>query len=121
VVVLEVMFVLVSLPLGREISFFYLGKAGVRDDDFSVRSGDSGLDSPEVHGPRGRSVGHSWGVDKLDELFMQLSAEPSCPRCVRGPSLQGPRPIAPVRTQIQTPTLEAQSVLSRKDPDLLRT
>jgi len=37
---------------------------------FSVRSGDSGLDSPEVHRPCGRSVGHSRGVDKGDELFM---------------------------------------------------
>jgi len=34
VVVLEVVFVLISLPLGQEITFFYIEKAGVRSDDF---------------------------------------------------------------------------------------
>jgi len=33
-----------------------------------VRSGDSGLDSPEVHGPRGWIIGSGRGDDKGDEL-----------------------------------------------------
>jgi len=40
----------------------------MRSDDFVVRSGDSGLDSPEVHGPRGKIIGSGWGGDKGDEL-----------------------------------------------------
>jgi len=39
----------------------------------SVRSGDSGLDSPKAQRPRGRSIGHDRGVDKGDEFSMQLS------------------------------------------------
>jgi len=38
-----------------------------------VRSDDSGLDSPKAQRPRGRSIGHGWGVDKGDEFFMQSS------------------------------------------------
>jgi len=40
-----------------------------------VRSGDSGLDSPEVHRPRGWIIGPRWGVDKGDEFVMQLGRE----------------------------------------------
>jgi len=40
-----------------------------------VRSGDSGLDSPEVHRPRGWIIGPGWGVDKGDEFIMQLGGE----------------------------------------------
>jgi len=37
-----------------------------------VRDGDSGLDSPEAHGPRGCIIGPGGGVDKGDEFVMQL-------------------------------------------------
>jgi len=37
-----------------------------------MRSGDSGLDSPEVHRPRGWIIGPGRGVDKGDEFVMQL-------------------------------------------------
>jgi len=58
----------------------------------SVRSGDSGLDSPEAHRPCGRSIGHGRGVDKGDEFSMQLSGVP-----------------APDRSYVVSP---------RRDPDL---
>jgi len=47
----------------------------------SVRSGDSGLDSPEAHRPCGRSIGHGWVVDKGDQFSVQLSMvlTPDCP------------------------------------------
>ena len=35
---------------------------------FSVRGGDSGMDSSGVHGPRGRFIGPGRGVDRGDEL-----------------------------------------------------
>jgi len=42
---------------------------------FCVRSGDSGLDSPEVQRPRGWIIGPGRGVDKGDEFVMQLGVE----------------------------------------------
>ena len=48
-----------------------------------VKSGDSDLGPPEVYGPRGGIIGYGQGVDKGDELFMQLSRELSCSRLVR--------------------------------------
>ena len=39
---------------------------------FSVRGGDSGMNSPEVHRPRGRVIGPGWGIDKGDELSYAL-------------------------------------------------
>ena len=33
-----------------------------------MRSGDSGLDFPEMHGPRGKIIGPGGGGDKGDEL-----------------------------------------------------
>jgi len=44
----------------------------VRSDDLCVRSSDSGLDSREVHRPRGWIIGPGRGVDKGDEFVMQL-------------------------------------------------
>ena len=44
------MFVLFFPPSGQKTSVLYLGDAG-------VRGGDSDLDSPKVHGPRGRLIG----------------------------------------------------------------
>jgi len=40
-----------------------------------MRSGDSGLDSPEVHRPHGRIIGPGRGIDKGDEFVMQLGGE----------------------------------------------
>jgi len=40
-----------------------------------VRSGDSGLDSPEVHRPCGCIIGPGRGIDKGDEFVMQLGGE----------------------------------------------
>ena len=40
-----------------------------------MRSGDLGLDSPEVHRPRGWIIGPGRGVDKGDEFVMQLGGE----------------------------------------------
>jgi len=40
-----------------------------------VRSGDSVLDSPEVHRPCGWIIGPGQGVDKGDEFVMQLGGE----------------------------------------------
>jgi len=40
-----------------------------------VSSGDSGLDSSEVHRPRGWIIGPGQGVDKGDEFIMQLGGE----------------------------------------------
>ena len=65
-------FVLISLPSGRETVFFYLMRVDVRSDDFSVRGGDSGMNSPEVHRPQGRVIGPGWGIDKGDELSYAL-------------------------------------------------
>jgi len=48
--VLVRMFVLIFLPSGKEPQSLYLSDAG-------MRGGDSDLDSPEVHGPRGRLIG----------------------------------------------------------------
>jgi len=42
--------VLFSLPSERKTSVLYLSDTG-------VRGGDSDLDSPEVHGPRGQLIG----------------------------------------------------------------
>jgi len=44
------MFVLLVPPVRRKTSVLYLSDGG-------VRGGDSDLDSPEVHGPRGRLIG----------------------------------------------------------------
>ena len=37
-----------------------------------MRDGDSGLDSPEAHGPCGWIIGPGAGVDKGDEFVMQV-------------------------------------------------
>jgi len=62
-----------SFSSGGRISLFYSESSG-------VRSGDSGLDSPEAQRPRGRSIGHGRGVDKGDEFSMQPSGAlaPDC-------------------------------------------
>ena len=44
------MFALIFLPSGRKTSVLYLSDGG-------MRGGDSDLDSPKVHGPRGRLIG----------------------------------------------------------------
>jgi len=52
------MFVLFSLSVkAKNLLVLYLSAAG-------VRGGDSDLDSPEVHGPRGRLIGPGRVLDK---------------------------------------------------------
>jgi len=67
-----------------------------------MRSGDSGSDSPEVHGPHGWIIGPGRGVDKGDKFVMQPGGE-----LLRLDSYVAP----PTRIQASP----------RDDPDSLRT
>ena len=53
---------------GEKSLSFYLKERRRETWRLSVRSGDSGGDSPEVHGPRGWIIGPGRVVDKGDEL-----------------------------------------------------